>query len=281
MLIFTKIADITAYLAVNRTAHKTIGFVPTMGALHPGHVSLIARSKQECDVTICSIFVNPTQFNDKKDLERYPRTPEKDLQLLETAGCDVVFLPEVKEIYPTDEKETFDFGYLNTTLEGEHRPGHFNGVAQVVKRFFLIVAPDKAYFGSKDYQQVMIIKALVKLMHSPIEVVPCPILREPDGLAMSSRNTLLNAGERTVAALLPGLMQEANALIGSKGIEAAKAFVAAQTQAQPLMKLDYYEVCDADTLKIVTGLLTGKNYVAVIACFVGRIRLIDNLPVSR
>ncbi len=280
MLIFTKIADITAYLADAKTAQKTIGFVPTMGALHPGHVSLIARSKQECDITVCSIFVNPTQFNDKKDLERYPRTPEKDIQLLEKAGCDAVFLPEVNEIYPNDEKETFDFGYLNTTLEGEHRPGHFNGVAQVVKRFFMIVAPHKAYFGSKDYQQVMIIKALVQQMHSPIEVVPCPILREADGLAMSSRNTLLNAEERAIAALLPKMMQQANRLMGTGGIAAAKAFVLAQTQAQPLMRLDYYEICEAETLKIVSQPEPGKSYVAVIACFVGRIRLIDNLPVS-
>ena len=280
MLIFTKISDLRAFLTQKKNEHKTLGFVPTLGALHPGHTSLIERSKQQCDVTICSIFVNPTQFNDKKDLERYPRMPEKDIQLLEKAGCDAVFLPTTEEIYPTPGKEIFNFGYLSSTLEGEHRPGHFNGVAQVVKRFFLIIEPDKAFFGSKDYQQVMIIKALVKQMHSKIEIIACPILREADGLAMSSRNALLNAEERATAALLPKIMKQANDLLKNEGLEPAKSFVHSQIVANPLMKLDYYEVCTAGDLKIVSQLDPGVEYVAVIACFVGRIRLIDNLPVA-
>jgi pantoate--beta-alanine ligase len=280
MLIFKQIAQLRAFLLHKKAEGKTIGFVPTMGALHPGHVSLIALSKKQCDITVCSIFVNPTQFNDKKDLERYPRMPEKDAKLLEKADCDVLFIPSVEEIYPEAVKEAFEFGYLNTILEGRFRPGHFNGVAQVVKRFFTIVEPDKAFFGSKDYQQVMIIKALVKLMRSPIEIVPCPILREPDGLAMSSRNALLNAEERQAARLLPAFMQEANGIIISKGIAAAKEFIKQQTAANALMKLDYYEVCEADTLEIVSGMRPGVTYVALIACFVGRIRLIDNLPVD-
>lgn len=280
MLIFSEIAGLKGFLAAGKKEGKTIGFVPTMGALHPGHVSLITLSKQQCDITVCSIFVNPTQFNDKKDLERYPRMPEKDSELLEKAGCDVLFMPSVEEIYPNSEKEIFEFGYLNTTLEGQFRPGHFNGVAQVVKRFFQIVEPNKAFFGSKDYQQVMIIKALVKLMHSPIEIVPCPILREDDGLAMSSRNALLNTEERRAAMLIPALMQEANGIILTKGIAAAKEFVREQTAANPLLKLEYYEVCEADTLEIVSGLRQGKAHIALIACFSGRIRLIDNLPVK-
>jgi pantoate--beta-alanine ligase len=280
MLIFKEIAQLKAFLLHKKSEGKTIGFVTTMGALHPGHVSLIAFSKKQCDITVCSIFVNPTQFNDKKDLERYPRMPEKDAKLLKKADCDVLFIPSVEEIYPEPVKETFDFGYLNTTLEGKFRPGHFNGVAQVVKRFFTIVEPDKAFFGSKDYQQVMIIKALVKLMHSPIEIVPCPILREPDGLAMSSRNALLNAEERATASLLPKIMQEAHNLVKISGIEAAKRFVQEQTAANALMRLDYYEVCEADTLKIVEALEKNKAYVSVIAMFVGRIRLIDNLPLD-
>jgi pantoate--beta-alanine ligase len=280
MLIFKEIAQLKAFLLHKKSEGKTIGFVPTMGALHPGHVSLIAFSKKQCDITVCSIFVNPTQFNDKKDLERYPRMPEKDAKLLKKADCDALFIPSVEEIYPEPVKETFDFGYLNTTLEGKFRPGHFNGVAQVVKRFFTIVEPDKAFFGSKDYQQVMIIKALVKLMHSPIEIVPCPILREPDGLAMSSRNALLNAEERATASLLPKIMQEAHNLVKISGIEAAKRFVQEQTAANALMRLDYYEVCEADTLKIVEALEKNKAYVSVIAMFVGRIRLIDNLPLD-
>ena len=168
MLIFTKVTEISTYLAGAKTNLKSVGFVPTMGALHKGHVSLIDLSKKQCDITICSIFVNPTQFNDQKDLERYPRMPEKDIALLEKAGCDALFLPLVNEIYPSPKKrEPSDFGYLSTTMEGKYRPGHFNGVAQVVKRFFEIVNPNKAFFGSKDYQQVMIVKALVKQMNSP------------------------------------------------------------------------------------------------------------------
>jgi pantoate--beta-alanine ligase len=280
MLIFKEIAQLKAFLSDKKSEGKTIGFVPTMGALHPGHVSLIALSKKQCDITVCSIFVNPTQFNDKKDLDRYPRTPENDVKLLEKANCDMIFIPSVEEIYPDPVKETFDFGYLNTTLEGKFRPGHFNGVAQVVKRFFTIVEPDKAFFGSKDYQQVMIIKALVKLMHLPIEIVPCPILREPDGLAMSSRNALLNAEERITASLIPKIMLEARGLVKTSGIEAAKCFVQEQTATNPLMRLDYYEICEADNLRIIQVLEKNKSYISVIAVFVGRIRLIDNLPVD-
>lgn len=269
------------YICQIRAKNKTIGFVPTMGALHDGHVSLIRQSKKDCDYTICSIFVNPTQFNDKSDLERYPRMPQKDISLLESAYCDALFMPSVAEMYPEGtKKETFDFGYLDNILEGVHRPGHFNGVAQIVKRFFEIVSPDKAFFGSKDYQQVMIVKALAKQMNSGIEIVSCPIRREPDGLAMSSRNALLNPEERILAKKIPEWMIEANTLIKQKNIEEAKDFIKEQVASHSLMKLDYYEVCEADTLKPVDKLENKKNYVAVIACFVGRIRLIDNLPVN-
>jgi len=279
MLIFTKTGELKAYLNVVGKHPNTIGFVPTMGALHGGHVSLIALSKKWCDITVCSIFVNPTQFNDKKDLERYPRMPEKDIRLLEKAGCEVVFLPTVEQVYPNPESESFDFGYLSNTLEGKHRPGHFNGVAQVVKRFFEIVVPTKAFFGSKDYQQVMIIKELVKQMGSPIEVVSCPILREENGVAMSSRNTLLNMEEKAQAAFIPKILYQANLLLNEKGVDAAKKFVEHETRQLPLFRLDYYEICEAHTLKIATHLYENEKYVALIACFVGRIRLIDNLPV--
>lgn len=279
MLIFTKIADLQAFLNETRKSGKTLGFVPTMGALHPGHVSLTRISKSECDLTLCSIFVNPTQFNDKKDLERYPRTPEKDIELLASTGCDAVFLPLAEEIYPTEEVKIYNFDHLSTTLEGEHRPGHFNGVAQVVQRFFEIIQPDAAFFGSKDYQQVMVIRELVRQMNSPIRIVACPILREEDGLAMSSRNALLNKDERAAASRLPQIMQAARGLLLNEGIEAAREFVKQQTSAEPLLKLDYYEVCEADTLKIVNALTPGLAYITLIACFSGRIRLIDNLPV--
>lgn len=281
MLIFTKTAELQAYLSTIRAAGKTLGFVPTMGALHAGHVSLVAISKQQCDITLCSIFVNPTQFNDKKDLDRYPRTPEKDAGLLETAGCDALFLPSVEEIYPEPVTKEYQFGLLGSTLEGEFRPGHFNGVAQVVQRFFEIIEPDSAFFGSKDYQQVMIIRALVRQMRSPIRIVACPVLREPDGLAMSSRNTLLTSQEREVAAEVPRMMQSAAALVTQQGVAAAKAYIKQQVALQPLMHLDYYEVANAATLEI-TDHLGNKNtsYISLIALFVGRIRLIDNLPVG-
>ncbi|MBX3164376.1 MAG: pantoate--beta-alanine ligase [Bacteroidetes bacterium] len=278
MLIFTQIADIRRFIAQQKDQNKSIGFVPTMGALHKGHISLTETSKKNCNITVCSIFVNPTQFNDKKDLERYPRTPEKDTELLEKNGCDVLFLPSVHEMYPNGtEKELFDFGNLDKILEGHFRAGHFSGVAQVVKRLFEIVTPDKAFFGSKDYQQVMIVKALVKQMHAPIEIVACPILRETDGLAMSSRNVLLSEEERKISSVIPKLMQEAKTIILQKGIEAGKTFIENETSKQPLMKLDYFEVCHADTLQIISNLNESKNRIALIACFVGRIRLIDNL----
>lgn len=277
MLIFKKIDELQAYLSQTKAQSKTIGFVPTMGALHQGHLSLIEASKSRCDVTVCSIFVNPTQFNNKSDLERYPRMPEEDIRLLESVDCDALFMPPVEEIYTGNEKADYEFGYLDKTLEGEHRPGHFNGVAQVVQRLFEIVKPHKAFFGSKDYQQVMIIQALVKQMHSDIEIIACPILREPDGLAMSSRNTLLSKEERQTAGLIPAIMQEAKELALTRGIEAAKDYVAKKVSGQPTMKLDYYEICDAGDLRIVSEIKPGRKLVSLIALFVGKIRLIDNL----
>lgn len=281
MLIFTKITELQGYLSQIRAQHKTVGFVPTMGALHDGHVSLIRYSKTDCDYTICSIFVNPTQFNDKSDLERYPRMPEKDAALLESAYCDALFMPTVEEMYPVkDEKAEYHFGYLDTILEGAHRPGHFNGVGQVVKRLFEIVNPDKAYFGSKDYQQVMVVRALVKQMQSPIEIVACPILREPDGLAMSSRNTLLTAENRKTASIVPKLMSRVKQLVNTEGIAAAKSFVRSELSQISTTKLDYFEVCNADTLEILSDLKEAPRAVAVIAVFVGKIRLIDNLVLN-
>jgi len=276
MLIFTKIAELKGFLKQIKSAGQSVGFVPTMGALHNGHISLIAISKKACNITVCSIFVNPTQFNDKDDLKRYPRMPEKDAAFLEKAGCDVLFMPSVEEVYPTKKKEIYDFGYLNTVLEGKYRPGHFNGVAQVVKRLFEIVEPDKAFFGSKDYQQVMIIKALVKQMHSDIEIVNCPILREEDGLAMSSRNTLLSEEERHTAALIPKIMEVAKQLALVKGVNEAKHFVNKEVERFEDMKLEYFEICDID-LKEISKIEPSVKAIALIAVFVGKIRLIDNI----
>ena len=277
MLIYTKIAEIQAFLSAKRNSGQQIGFIPTMGALHEGHISLIKLAQLQSHLTVCSIFVNPTQFNDKSDLERYPRTPDKDIALLEANNCDVLFMPGVEEMYPNDDKPDFDFDYLDKILEGVHRKGHFNGVAQVVKRFFEIIEPNKAYFGSKDYQQVLIVKALVKQMASFVEIVSCPILREPDGLAMSSRNVLLSPSERLIAGNIPKIMAEAKTLIPVLGVAKAKEYVKQSCEAIPQIKLEYYEVCDTESL--ITFADTDKpiHSVALIALFVGKIRLIDNL----
>jgi pantoate--beta-alanine ligase len=185
MLVLHKIKEIEEFISLKKQKGQTIGFVPTMGALHQGHISLINYSKQQTNITVCSIFVNPTQFNNASDLTHYPRTPEADIKLLEEAGCDILYMPEVKDVYPENDNRKFDFGYLDTILEGAKRPGHFNGVGQVVSILLEGVKPHKAFFGSKDYQQVLVVKSLVKQLGLLTEIIACPILRESDGLAMS------------------------------------------------------------------------------------------------
>lgn len=276
MLIFHQIVEAKEYISLQKLNNKTIGFVPTMGALHQGHISLIDASKKVCDITVCSIFVNPTQFNNASDLTHYPRTPSTDIQLLKDAGCDVLYMPEVKDIYPETDTRQFDFGYLDTILEAEHRPGHYNGVGQVVSILLAGIEPHKAFFGSKDYQQVMVVKSLVKQLKLDVDIISCPILREEDGLAMSSRNMLLTSEERKTATLVPKLMQQAKALVIEQGILAAKAFVTNEISKVSIMKLDYYEVCHTETLEPLTQLKPNQEAISLIAVFVGNIRLIDN-----
>lgn len=281
MLVFNKINELRAHL--NQFKQKDdvlIGFVPTMGALHQGHISLIERSKSETNLTVCSIFVNPTQFNNKKDLEFYPRTPTQDIEMLEKAGCDVLYMPEVNDVYPGEATKAYTFGYLSEILEAEKRPGHFDGVGQVVSILLKGVSPDKAYFGSKDYQQVMVVKDLVRQMGLNTKIIACPIIREADGLAMSSRNVRLSSEERQIAAHIPQWMKKANELIKQNNIQEAKAYVHQQVSQNPNMKLDYYEVCDADTLKSIVDINQAKRVIALIAVFVGEIRLIDNLEME-
>ncbi|MDI9339248.1 MAG: pantoate--beta-alanine ligase [Sediminibacterium sp.] len=278
MKVFTKRHEIEAFLNEQRSQGMEIGFVPTMGALHEGHLSLIAYALQQTDISVCSIFVNPTQFNDKADLERYPRMPEKDLAMLAEAGCQVVFLPEVEEIYPEPDSRRFSFGLLDEVLEGARRPGHFNGVAQVVSIFFDIVKPDRAFFGSKDYQQVMVIKELVRQLQLDIEIVSCPILREADGLAMSSRNMLLTGAERKAATLIPDVLAMSRQMkVKGASIRVIRQSVMNILAKDPLYKLDYFEICDGETLKAMDTWDDAAKPVALIACFVGKIRLIDNL----
>ncbi|MES2567163.1 MAG: pantoate--beta-alanine ligase [Bacteroidota bacterium] len=278
MLIISKITELVEILAPKRE-NATVGFVPTMGALHAGHLSLIRISKQQTDITICSIFVNPTQFNNASDLTLYPRTPEADVKLLDDAGCDILYMPEVEDVYPENDSRKFDFGYLDTILEGAHRPGHFNGVGQVVSILLENIKPDKAYFGSKDYQQVMVVKSLVKQLKLSVEIVACPILREPDGLAMSSRNTRLTNEERKTATVVPSIMQKAIEIIHKRGVKEAKSYIS-QECANNNMNLDYYEVCDADSLKPIAEINPHQKTISLIAVFVGNIRLIDNWMVN-
>jgi pantoate--beta-alanine ligase len=281
---FDKVAEIQQYISKNRLQNKTIGFVPTMGALHKGHISLIQRSNEENDITIVSIFVNPTQFNDQGDFKRYPRTIEKDKSLLEEAGCDCVFIPSVEEIYPSEsfKKTEFSEGSLGARLEGKYRPGHFNGVATVVKRLFEIVTPDRAYFGQKDYQQCLIIKKLVKDLKIPVEIVMCPILREENGLAMSSRNQLLSAEEREQAAFLYNLLQAAAMKIkgGNRDADAIKEWAMTEFSKNRNFEADYFDICSENDLSQVPRLEEGMKIVICTAAFLGKVRLIDNIIIE-
>jgi len=280
MTICGTIIEVRRILDTYRKQGEVIGFVPTMGALHAGHLSLLEQCKKECTVSVCSIFVNPTQFNDKKDLERYPRMPQKDCQMLEANGCDVVFMPSAEEMYPEPDTRKFDFGTLDKVLDGEHRPGHFNGVAQIVSKLFDIIKPHKAYFGLKDYQQVLVIKKMVKQLKMNVEIVPCPILREADGLAMSSRNMLLSPEERKAASLIPRIMQMAKDLFTTMPLPDLKNKLLAEIQKEPLLKPDYIEFCDANTLESVTQIKPGQKIICLAAIFSGKIRLIDNIQVN-
>lgn len=280
MRICGTIVEVGRLLDEYRKRGEVIGFVPTMGALHQGHLSLIHASRKDCHVTVSSIFVNPTQFNDKKDLERYPRTPEKDCKMLEEAGCDIVFMPTVEEMYPVPDTRLFDFGKIDKVLDGAHRPGHFNGVGQVVSKLFEIVKPHKAYFGLKDYQQVLVIKELVRQLKMPVEIIPCPILREADGLAMSSRNTLLTTEERKAASLIPQLMRKARDNFGKIPLAELKSSLLQELSKEPLLKADYIEFCKADNLESIKEHRDNEKIICLCAIFSGKIRLIDNIFVN-
>jgi pantoate--beta-alanine ligase len=256
-----------------------IGFVPTMGALHSGHVSLIKLSVQQCNITVCSIFVNPAQFNDKNDLLNYPRTTEKDLLLLEQAGCNVVFIPEVEEIYPFNlPMQHYDFGIIEHVMEGEHRPGHFNGMANVVQRLFDIVKPDFAFFGEKDFQQLCVVKLLVKLLNLPITIVPGKIIRESDGLAMSSRNMLLTNNERAEAVGIFNTLIEVRKRSDGLNINELLLFASENLKKYPLITAEYIQFAYADNLeKIEKRHDKNRTVMLFVAVKLGKVRLIDNM----
>jgi pantoate--beta-alanine ligase len=262
---------------LEKYSSKNIGFVPTMGALHNGHISLVKRSVEENDVTVVSVFVNPTQFNDKADLERYPRTEEADKKLLEAAGCDIVFMPQVEEMYPEEDTRVFNFGSIETVMEGKYRPGHFNGVAQIVSKLFYAVEPTRSYFGEKDFQQVAIIRDMVRQLNLPVEIIACPIIREESGLARSSRNELLSAEERKKAALISEVLSKSVNFAKDMSVEEVKNWVIDQFKVDEVFKMDYYDIVDGNTLQSVSSWEESDYIVGCIAIYCGKIRLIDNI----
>ena len=259
---------------------KTIGFVPTMGALHHGHISLVERARKECDTVVVSVFVNPTQFNDKNDLKNYPRTPEADAAMLEAAGVDFVLFPSVEEIYPEPDTRVFDFGLVDKVMEGATRPGHFNGVAQVVSRLFTIVEPTKAYFGEKDFQQIAVIRAMVAQLGLTLEIVDCPIIRDVDGLARSSRNTLLTPEHRAAAPHIYEVLSAATQKLDSMTPQQLTEWVISEVENNPLLKVIYFQAVDALSLQQVENWSDSERIQGCIAVQAGQIRLIDNITLK-
>lgn len=277
MIIVEKISEVREVVALMNRKNSLIGFVPTMGALHQGHSSLIKKAKFENQLVICSIFVNPTQFNNKNDLQNYPRTPEKDAELLSHSGCDILFMPPVSEIYPDKELLDMDFGHLELEMEGSFRPGHFKGVATVVSRLFEIVKPDRAYFGEKDFQQLAIIREMNRRLETGITIVGCETLREPDGLAMSSRNIHLTAAERNAAGIIYQSLIIAAKQINNEEIVSVRETAIAAIESFYGFKVQYLEFVDSQTLQPIDKWIYHANQRACIAVLTSHTRLIDNV----
>ena len=273
-----KVSDLRKELST--VDREGIGFVPTMGALHDGHRSLVERARRECATVVVSVFVNPTQFNDKNDLRNYPRTPEADMALLEAAGADYVLMPSVEEIYPEPDERIFDFGQIDKVMEGATRPGHFNGVAQVVSRLFAIVEPAKAYFGEKDFQQIAVIKAMVKQLSLGVEIVECPIVRGDDGLALSSRNTLLDAEHRKAAPRIYAVISQCAARAAEMTPAELTQLVTREVESDGLLKVIYFRAVDALTMQQVGAWSDSDRIQGCIAVQAGDIRLIDNVRIK-
>ncbi len=281
MIIFREISDLQKHLGRQKQGGRSIGFVPTMGALHQGHLSLIQKSKDLADLTVCSIFVNPTQFNNLKDFEKYPITTSDDIQCLIKQETNILFLPSVDEIYPkgTNTDQHYGLGYLETILEGSHRPGHFQGVCQVVHRLLDIVQPDKLFLGQKDYQQCMVLKKLVKLISSPTQIVIGKTIREKSGLAMSSRNLRLSDDQKEKATAIYKILSTLNTQLNFKTVGELTSEAETMLLKSGFNKVDYVAIADADTLKLLSTDETPsstKPLVALIAAFMGEVRLIDN-----
>jgi len=281
MIVLKHIKDLKQELQAKRNQGQTIGFVPTMGALHQGHLSLMQCAQNNCDVVVVSIFVNPTQFNNKDDYEKYPRIFDKDIELLQnTKVCDIVFLPDEKEMYPKTDNRSFDLGYIEEVMEGAFRPGHFQGVALIVSKLFDIVLPDKAYFGKKDFQQLAVIRRLVELEKYPIEIVPCDIVREPHGLAMSSRNLRLSKTDFENAKIIYQTLLHIPEWIKVMTIQNIKTKVIHNIESVKPFKVEYIEIVDTFTLKPVIDFKQHTSVTACIAVFCNDVRLIDNIEIK-
>ena len=279
MNVYNFIVDIQRFVEEKHNLGLKVGFVPTMGALHEGHISLINRAKKENDIVVCSVFVNPIQFNNPADLEKYPRTPEKDIEKLEQAGCDAVFMPTAEEMYPNKVEDHYDFGDLERVMEGACRPGHFNGVAIVVRKLFEIVTPNRAYFGEKDFQQLAIINKMVNELNMNLEIVPCPIVREKDGLAMSSRNVRLNETERAIAPKIFATLNDAISKKTSMTPAEMKEYTLAKYAEIKEFEVEYVEITDETNLKSLENWNECDHARIFVALQLGPVRLIDNVRI--
>lgn len=277
MKVIHTIKDLQAELSALKAQGKKVGLVPTMGALHAGHASLVKRSVKENDVTVVSVFVNPTQFNDKNDLEKYPRTLDADCRLLDECGATFVFAPSVSEMYPQPDTRQFSYAPLDTVMEGAFRPGHFNGVCQIVSKLFDAVKPHRAYFGEKDFQQLAIIREMVRQMKFDLEIVGCPIVREEDGLALSSRNARLSADERKNALNISQTLFKSRTFAAGHSVEETRKMVEEAIAVAPGLRLEYFEIVDGNTLQKISNWDDTPYAVGCITVFCGDVRLIDNI----
>ncbi len=277
MKIVNSIKELRLQLDEDKQKGKKVGLVPTMGALHAGHISLVKRCVAENDVCVVSIFVNPTQFNNPNDLLTYPRTLDEDCQLLESSGCTYVFAPSVEEMYPEPDNRVFDFGTVAQVMEGARRPGHFNGVAQIVSKLFYAVKPDVSYFGEKDFQQIAVIRAMVKQLGIPVEIVDCPIQRESDGLALSSRNTRLTPEQRQKAPVIARTLKESITFVPEKSVQQVIDYVVSTLNNVPDMSVEYFEIVDGNTLESISNWSDTTYPVGCITVYCGEVRLIDNV----
>lgn len=281
MRVVKTISELKSLISGYKQENKTVGLVPTMGALHAGHKSLVDRARKENDIVVVSVFVNPTQFNNKQDLATYPRTEERDCALLEAAGCDVVFMPAVEEVYPEPDNRQFDLGAVAEVMEGAHRPGHFNGVAQIVSKLFGVVEPDRAYFGEKDFQQIAVIRKMVQLEGFKLQIVACPIKREDDGLALSSRNVRLTAEQRQLAPNIYRVLKESCNFAKSHTVAETEKFVVDSLNALPQMEVEYYSIVDALTMQPVSDWVDADSITGCITVYCGEVRLIDNIAYKK